>query len=138
MPSALLAALALSTLISTGADHKEGRMEWQGGFCPVSRPSHRVTSNRKEWLELWKLLGQDAPAADLKGRVAVAVFLGTKPTGGFSVHFLEPRQKDGVLLIRYRVKAPTGFAIQALTQPYAVRLFSRPSGVQIKVEEASS
>jgi len=106
-------------------------MEWTGSFSPFENPEHVVVKTDAEWSALWKKIGKPAPAADFKRYFAVAVFMGTKPTGGYSLVW-EPA--PGV--IRYRVKKPSGMAIEALTQPYAIKLFEK-SGTNeemIKVE----
>jgi len=77
---------------------------------------------------LWLMVGQDAPALDFKKYFAVAVFAGERPSGGWTVEFLEPVPKGMDLVVRYRIKEPTGFSTQALTQPWKVRAFPRVRG----------
>lgn len=100
--------------------------QWKGQFCGLSKPSTRVAKNPKEWAALWKDIGRPAPDVDLKGKQAVAVFLGQQPTGGFRVHFLEPVESKSRLLVPYQVLPPKGMALQAFTQPYGVRLIPLP------------
>ncbi len=107
---------------------KEKRvMEWSGAFCPVAEPAVVVARTAREWEKIWEKIGRAAPAADLSKHFAVAVFLGTRNTGGYGVLFEEPGGKAGTL-VRYRVRKPRGMVIQALTQPYAVRLFPKAGG----------
>ncbi len=96
--------------------------QWKGQFCGVSAPGTRTAKTSQEWEGLWKEIGRPAPAQDLKGKMAVAVFLGERPTGGFRVQFSEPKTAKDRLMVGYRVLPPKGMAIQAFTQPYAVRL----------------
>ena len=100
-------------------------MIWAGSFCPVDKPSHRVVETPEAWTALWKELGKPAPEVDLEKHFAIAVFLGTRPTGGYGVSFDEPVDGKKETVVRYSVRPPRGMAIQAITQPYAVRLFPR-------------
>ncbi|MBI4422411.1 MAG: protease complex subunit PrcB family protein [Elusimicrobia bacterium] len=123
-------------------DAKEGRMErvhdaeasdvtpneWRGAFCAQAQPSARIVESPAEWSDLWRAaLNQPAPVVDFSRHFALAVFLGSKPTGGFGVEFLDPISDGRELLLRYRVRepAPDGMVTQAFTQPYAVKLYRR-------------
>jgi len=103
-------------------------MEWKGVNCAVSKPRAEVVSDTASWAALWReAFGKEAPAADLgpgKG-FAAAVFLGARPTGGFGVEFLEPRQEGGRTILPYRVTRPGPgmFVIQAFTTPWHIRVF---------------
>ena len=111
-------------------------MEWKGQFCAVNEPSHRLIMDQNQWSALWRELGQETPAADLAENFGAAVFLGTCSTGGYSVKVLDPALEDGRLVVRYKVSPPRGLSIQALTQPYAVRLFPR-SPLEVRMEAAT-
>ena len=104
---------------------KESPMEWTGAYCEVAEASHRVVATPAEWEKLWKEIGRPAPPADLAAHYAVAVFLGTRNTGGFGVAFEPPASAKEGAVVRYKVKTPRGMVIQALTQPYAVRLYPK-------------
>ena len=60
----------------------------------------------------------------------MAVFVGERPTGGFSASFDDPAVKGDDLVVRYRIKkpAPTAFVTQAFAQPWKARVFPRPKG----------
>ena len=139
-PAALLAALALipawAGAKSAGKTAKKEpkAMEWKADFCPVTEPAVLVAKTREDWERLWKRIGKAAPEADLEKNFAVAVFLGTRNTGGYRVAFETAPGAGSV--VRYRVKEPSGMmVIQVLTQPYAVKLFPK-SGGEVKVEAA--
>ncbi len=132
-PAAVLFALSLSACVSESPLRGEGAASrrrsgvitsWQGQQCGVSIPTARVVRTASAWAAVWTALGKPPPAADFSKSFAVAVFLGRKPTGGFSVEFLPPRKDtSGALLIPYREKRPQGFVTQAISQPFAVRIF---------------
>ncbi len=132
-PAAVLFALTLSACVSESPLRGEGAASrrpsgvisgWAGQQCEVSIPSTRVVRTNSAWAAVWTALGKPAPKADFSKNFAVAVFLGRKPTGGFSVEFLSPRKDtSGALLIPYREKRPQGFVTQMISQPYSVRIF---------------
>lgn len=108
--------------------------EWQGAFCSVDKPDVRVIDNALAWESLWRRAFNAAPPpADFDTHVAVAVFLGERPTGGYEVEFLEPEIGPAEVVIPYRVQEPEGMAIQAFTQPYAIHMFKKP-GVPLRPE----
>lgn len=119
---------------------EEAPMRWQGQFCEVGEPKTRWVDNAEGWEMTWKMIGAPPPPVDLEKYFAVAVFLGEKNTGGYGVEFLEPAEDAaaGTWTVRYKETQPAGFAIQALTRPYAVKLFLRaPAGrLKVKVELA--
>ena len=111
-------------------------MEWKSPFCGVTAPGTRVVQSAEDWKKLWAEIGRPAPDVELAGKAAVAVFLGERPTGGFGVSFLEPVPEKKVLRVRYKISTPKGMmVIQALTQPYGVKLLPGTT-LEIKVEEA--
>jgi hypothetical protein len=109
-------------------------METEGSYCRVTQPGHEVVSTPAEWDALWKKIGKKPPSADLVNDFAVAVFAGTRNSGGYGIVFDPPVEEKGALVIRYAVTRPKGMATMALTQPYAVRLFPRRGKLPVRVE----
>lgn len=128
------AALVLS---GTAAHAKKGDkpMEWKGQYGGPIDPGTEVAADEGAWTRLWLTVGQDAPPLDFKKFFAVAVFAGERPTGGYTVEFLDPVPKGMDVIVRYRVKEPTGFATQAIAQPWKIRAFERVKG-KVFVEAA--
>ncbi|MEK7656702.1 MAG: protease complex subunit PrcB family protein [Elusimicrobiota bacterium] len=111
---------------------------WQGASCGVSKAASLKVESAEEWEKLWKdAFNREAPAVDFSTRFAVAVFLGLRQTGGYSVEFLEPAARADTAVIRYRTRAPGpgAFVIQAFTTPYAIRLYNKTSA-PVAVEES--
>lgn len=112
-------------------------MEKKGQTCGVDEPSTRVIRTQEEWLSLWRDIGTDPPQDAFSDNTAVAVFLGQKPTGGYGVTLSEPHPAaDGSLIIEYKMTTPSGFAIQMLTQPYAVKVFEK-TAAELIIREAA-
>lgn len=107
----------------------EKPMEWKGQYGGPLKQGRRLASDAKAWTSLWKLLGKDEPVAlDFDKFVAVAVFVGERTTGGFTVEFIESETRDDDLLVRYRIKTPTGLVTQAVSSAWKVRAFLKPKG----------
>lgn len=113
-------------------------MEWKGQYGGPGQAGSQVVTDAKGWEALWRVLGKDAPALDLKTHAAAAVFVGDKPTGGWSVKFEEPKTKDGDVIVFYSVLAPKGFATQAFTAPYVVKAFPKPAKGKLLLRETAA
>ena len=130
--------LMLAALLFAGsaqAKKAEKPMEWKGQYGGPIDAGTEVATDAGAWGRLWLQLGQDAPPLDFKKYFAVAVFAGERPTGGFTVEFLDPVPKGMDVIVRYRIKEPTGFTTQAIAQPWKVRAFERVRG-KVFVEAA--
>lgn len=102
--------------------------EWRSQQGGPQEPGAEVAADQASWERIWMRVGQDAPPLDFKKYVAVMVFVGEKPTGGWSVVFDPPVIKGDDVVVRYRVPKPTGFVTQAFTHPWKARAFPRPPG----------
>jgi hypothetical protein len=126
MIKVMLAALLFA--VPAHAKKAEKPMEWKGQYGGPIDPGTEVAADENQWMRLWLQVGQDAPALDFKKYFAVAVFAGERPTGGYTVEFLDPVMKGHDVTVRYRVNPPTGFSTQAIAQPWRIRAFPRVSG----------
>ena len=107
----------------------EKGMDWKGQHGGRPTPGHDIVSDERGWRFMWGRIGMPAPPApDFKVWTAVIIHLGEKPTGGYTVDFLEPAYEPGGLVVRYRVSEPGGMATQAFTQPWRMRLFPKVKG----------
>lgn len=105
--------------------------EWKGSHSAEAAPSARIIESGAEWDRLWRdAVSQQAPAVNFAKYFAAAVFLGAQPTGGWGVEFIEPLSNGEELVLRYRVRKPTGMVTQAFTQPYTIKLYKK---VELKV-----
>ncbi len=134
MQKLLLAALLSLTPACVMADDVA---EWQGSATAAALERHTtVATEEPSWQEIWTRIGQPAPHTLPADTVAVAVFVGQKRTGGYSVEFLDVREDAAKRVVTYRIKRP-GFkdpVSQVLTSPYAVRLLPA-TGKPVTLEE---
>ena len=77
-----------------------------------------------EWVKLWRLHAGELPrpAVDFDQELVVAVFLGNRPTAGFSVEIVGARDDGATLIVQYREKRPAAGAVvaQLLTSPFHI------------------
>src|SRR4029453_11878773 len=61
-----------------------------------------------EWTTLWRshASAQTPPAVDFSTDMVAAVFMGTQPTGGFSVEIVATRREADALIIEYVERQP--------------------------------
>ncbi len=90
-----------------------------------------------EWSALWNAHAPAAPVpiVDFGREMVVGVFLGTRPTGGYSVEVATIEPKGSETVVTYRVEEPGRDALvtQALTSPvHLVRLSTRKGQVRFK------
>lgn len=121
---------ALSTVLPVGACANNVGVTpvAQGTQARVTEAGSIVAKDRAGWDDLWMRLGQTPPAGGLPdGKMAVAVTLGQKRTGGYSVAIIDAQEEAGQLVVHYRVHSPglTAMVPQVLTAPYAVALMPK-------------
>lgn len=118
-----------------------GRTDWFGSQSWARTEIFLTARDERAWQVLWQLIDLEAgPPGELpEGAMAVAVFLGQRSTGGFTVAFESVAIEDGQVVARYLETAPPAGAIvsQALTAPYAVRLVRADDG-DVQFVRASS
>ena len=101
---------------------------WSGQNCAVSASSTELIRDTDAWKALWKrAFGSEAPKVDFSETFALAVFVGTRNTGGFGVEFLPPKTDNSSVMLDYRLSAPSpaGFVTMAFTSPYAIQLYKK-------------
>jgi len=96
----------------------------QGAYSGISDASEVVVRSQAEWDALWKAHAglKPTPAVDFSQEFIAAVFLGTRPSGGFGAEILGTRRDAAALVIEYRERVPAASDIvtQALTSPFHI------------------
>ena len=96
----------------------------QGAYSGISDASEVVVRSPAEWGALWKAHAglKPIPAVDFSQEFIAAVFLGTRPSGGFGAEIVGTRRDAAALVIEYRERAPaaTDIVTQALTSPFHI------------------
>jgi hypothetical protein len=95
----------------------------------------------EEWSKLWTLHAGERtrPAVDFSREVVVAVFMGTRPSAGFTVQIVRVRQEGPALVVSYTETrpAPDSVAAQILTSPFHIVAVPRGSTTDVKFERVN-
>jgi hypothetical protein len=97
--------------------------EWFGAHSPYDQFSAQVIRGEDSWRQLWAQLRQAPPQAfDAERDLALAVFLGLRRTGGYSVTIVPAGITDGVYLFAAHEQVPAAGSMvtQALTTPFRI------------------
>jgi len=91
-----------------------------------------VVRTAAEWTALWKQVGSSRPkpAVDFARSTVIGLFLGSRPTAGYSVTIgsIERQGTEVVVTYRERPPAPTDMVAQMLTAPYLLVTAERLDG----------
>jgi hypothetical protein len=117
--AAALLAATLQTASPPVPDMKAIESSQSSG---VERERQAVARTQDAWLALWKEhagAGRPAPRVDFASRMVVAVFLGSRPTGGYAVEIVGTRPEGAALVVEWRERAPDrrDITAQVLTAP---------------------
>lgn len=97
----------------------------RGSSSGVLRAGQQVIRSDAEFRKLWDTHSArtsprpDPPKVDFAREMVIAVFLGQKSTGGYSIEILDASLKDKEMVISWKKAAPDGGIVsQAFTQPH--------------------
>lgn len=154
VPWLLLPGLGACAGLGTPTSEPPGLLERVVPFVSIASGVTSGIAVRREititspeaWGTLWAehayAIGQAGPAppVDFSREVVIAIFLGTRPTGGFSVAIHRVERRERGLIVYYRESRPARDSLvsQALTQPFHIVRVSAagvvPEGVQFVAE----
>ena len=111
----------------------------KGASSQVDVARQAAVQSAAEWNTLWSQHAGDRakPPVDFTKEMVLAVFLGTRPTAGFSVEIVGAREEGATLIVSYRETRPQAgsVAAQVLTSPY--HLVAVPKHGDVKWERVS-
>ena len=94
-----------------------------------------------EWSRLWTQHGGERtrPAVDFSTEVVVAVFMGSRPTAGFSIEVVRVREEGPALVVSYKETrpAPDSVAAQILTSPFHIVAVPKGATTDVKFERVN-
>ena len=96
-----------------------------------------------EWTALWKQHspGQKPPAIDFAHSMVVGVFLGSRPSGGFTIDVTAVQREDADVVVIYRENKPDPkmMVTQMITSPFHLVRVDRQEGpVRFRAAEAAA
>jgi len=111
----------------------------RGSQSNIDSARQVVVRSAAEWTKLWKTHNFDKPEprVDFDKEMVVGVFMGSRPTGGYSVEVVSVADKEGTLVVTYRESSPRPGAMttQVLTFPYHLIATAKRGG-DVKFEKA--
>ena len=114
----------------------------KGGMSNMDDARQASARSADDWAKLWNLHAGERtrPTVDFTRDVVVAVFLGTRPTAGFSIEITGVRQEGQTLVVSYKETRPAAdsVAAQVLTSPYHIVAVPRGSTTDVKFERVTS
>lgn len=115
-----------------------------GQRSSILKPRQVVVRDAKAFAALWKehttraTMPVSLPKVDFKKFDVVAVFMGSKPTGGYSVEIGDVRRdkKEATIPVTLHKPGPGSIVTQAFTYPFAMRAVPKlPKTVKFTVTE---
>ena len=125
----LVATMQLSDIETIARDTMSG----------VDLPRQAVARSDNEWSALWQQHAgaKPLPKVDFTRRAVVAVFLGSRPSAGYSVEVSGTRREGKTLIVEWREVRPSADSLlaQVITSPAHFASIPRFDG-DIKFEKA--
>jgi hypothetical protein len=139
VPVVLSLSMLLGTVpahCSNGMAQGEETQEWRGQYGGEDAPTAEVIPSAAAWARLWRRLEKPVPQVDFTRDCAVVAFAGLRPTGGYTIEYLDPVLQGDDLLARWRVRPPVSgnYVTQTLARPWMVKVIARPKG-PLRVEQ---
>lgn len=140
----ILAVITLVTMsCATGTVQSQVSMQKvaAGERSGIAEARTVVVRSDAEWQELWSeaRVRKPFPNVDFSTRMIVGVFVGTRPTSGYSVRIVEVRAQENALLVAYAEHRPSPRAsvMQVLTAPFELVSVPRNEG-EVRFERAAA
>jgi hypothetical protein len=104
----------------------------KGDQSNVDHARQAVARTAAEWSALWQQHSPDRPrpTVDFASDMIVGVFLGSRPSAGFTIAIVSARDEHGTVVVRYRETSPPPGAIaaQVITSAYCIAALARRDG----------
>ena len=98
----------------------------------IDRPQQTVARTPAEWQTLWSrhAPGRQAPAVDFATNMVIAVFLGSRTSGGYRIEITDVRPDGDSLVVQWaeRQPSPGMVAAQVMTAPSYIVTVPRHEG----------
>jgi hypothetical protein len=105
---------------------ERGQTSW------MDSPRQAVARTPQEWAGLWQSHAPDRPlpAVDFSKDMVVAIFLGSRPSAGYSVEITGVKEVNGAVVVQYHETAPRADAVtaQVITDPFHIAVIPKRDG----------
>jgi len=104
----------------------------------IERPRQVAVQDEADWADLWRAHAgtSSPPPVDFSRHTVLAVFLGTRTSGGFDVEITGVRQDGAVTVVEWveRRPAPGQVAAMVITSP--AHIVTVPRAAEVRFEKA--
>jgi PrcB C-terminal len=118
----MIAAAALAAILMAAPAAEVPRTLDKGDQSNVDDSRQVTVRTAADWAKLWQQHSPDRkrPDVDFSKDIVVGVFMGSRPTAGYTISILSTMEKDGQMLVQYQETMPTKGAMtaQILTSPF--------------------
>jgi hypothetical protein len=132
-------ALFLTAVLMMQSPAGAPRTIEKGEQSNVDDAKQVLVRTEAEWTRLWTQHNPDRPrpSVDFSKEMVVAVFMGSRPTAGFSTTITSATVANGVLIVRYSETMPGAAAVtaQILTFPYHLVAIPRAAVTDVKFQK---
>jgi hypothetical protein len=105
----------------------------QEAYGGREKESTAVVTSQEQLQALYKELGwSDVPHIDFAQNNVVAIFMGQKNTGGYSINVRKVTIQDGTATLSVQRTTPGGMATMALTAPYCIVVIPKTDKVVVE------
>jgi hypothetical protein len=136
--SSVISVLSVSASVVAG-QAPAPRTIAKGEQSNIESPVQVLAKNEAEWSALWRRHagGREKPPVDFAREMVAGVFMGSRPTGGFSTTIVTSMEVKGVLVVRYSETIPPRDAVtaQVLTFPYHLVAIPKAAVTDVKFEK---
>jgi hypothetical protein len=134
--------VSLSVLMNGSVVHGQApapRTIAKGEQSNIESPMQVLAKNEAEWSALWRRHAGDRekPPVDFAREMVAGVFMGSRPTGGFTTTIVTSMEVKGVLVVRYSETIPPRDAVtaQVLTFPYHLVAIPKAAVSDVRFEK---
>lgn len=113
--------------------HAEFEVLKEGSFGGRKTASNIVISSRQELVSLYsELKWDDVPTVDFTKNNVVALFMGERPSGGYSIALDKLEINGNAAVVSVVTKQSDGMAASVMTQPYYIAVITKTEKVTFK------
>ena len=133
--------LVIMSSVGSGAQGSEPRTVDKGDQSNIDEAKQVAIRSDAEWSTLWTRHGGERkkPAVDFSREMVVGVFMGSRPSAGYTTSIVSTVSKDGKMLVRYEEKVPAKgmMTAQIITSPYHLVTVPKMAG-EVSFEKVPS
>jgi len=134
MASVMMASCSINVLNNTNANLGIAfEVLKQDAYGGREKKSSVVISSQADLASLYKELGwSNVPMVDFNKNNVVALFMGQKTTGGYSINVRKISVDGDTTTVYVKTTEPEGMATMALTAPYTITIIPKTNEVHIE------